>query len=290
MDRFAFRGMTVAYERSGSGPVVMFLHNGGTSSAIWRSQMAALASTNDVIGVDLPGFGRSTTGGDKLTLDDYVDMVVALIEEFGPEPAVIVGNCMGSNIASGVAERRPDLVRALVLINPLTAATFDAGWLGWLHRMERFTPRTTKLFRSVSRRIRVPRFVAPLVVRFQLGPVGVERGIHHDPDLIACNLRSEQLPALIDVLDDMDSYGVLDRGRKLGDVPILTLWGARNHVLSPRRGDDLDESLDPITKVRLDGSGHLPMLEQPELVTDAITEFLEGVGHLSRSSSDEVVG
>lgn len=289
MDRFAFRGMSVAYQRSGSGPTVVLLHNGGTSSAIWRPQMQALAASNDVIGVDLPGFGGSTTGGEKLTLDDYMDVVIALIEELGLEPSVIVGNCMGSNIATGVAEKRPDLVRALVLINPLTESTFDAGWLGWLHRMERFTPRATKAFRAVSRRVRVPRFVAPLVLRFQLGPSGVQRGIHHDPDLIACNLRRDQLPALIDVLDDMGAYGQLDRGRDLGDVPVLTLWGRRNHVLSPERGEMLNGSLKPVSTVTLSGSGHLPMLEEPDVVTETLSEFLDEVGHRPPVGSDEVL-
>lgn len=279
METFAFRGMSVAYEHRGSGPAVVFLHNGGTSSVIWRNQAESLASDNRVIALDLPGFGESTTGELKPTISDHVDMVSALIDDLDAAPAVIVGNCMGSNIATGVAENRPELVRALVLINPLTESTFDAGWLGWLHRMERFAPRATRGFRSISRRIRVPRPIAPLVLRFQLGPAGTRRRIHHDPDLVACNLRPAQLPALIDVLDDMDSYGALDRGRELGDVPILTLWGRRNHVLSPRRGAVLDEGLDPVRKVLLDESGHLPMLEQPDEVTDAISEFLVQVGH-----------
>lgn len=288
MDTFVFRGTPVVYERRGSGPGILFLHNGGTSRAIWRPQMMTLSADFDVTAVDLPGFGDSPLAERRLTLADYTEMVGALVEHLGTAPVVIVGNCMGSNIATGVVEERPELVRALVLVNPLTESTFDAGWLGWLHRMERYAPRTTRVFRRVSRRVRVPGFVAPLVLRFQLGPAGIRRRVHHDPELIACNRRPEQLPALIDVLDDMAAYGELDRGRDLGEVPVLTVWGGRNHVLSPRRGDSLDEGLEPMTRITLDDSGHLPMLEEPDALTAAIKEFLTTIGHASGVGSKEV--
>lgn len=290
MHTFAYEGMSVSYERGGHGPTMVFLHNGGTSSAIWRPQMASLSSDFDTIAVDLPGFGASALDGQKVTLDDYTRMIAALIDDLGTAPVVIVGNCMGSNIATGVAQSRPDLVRALVLINPLTESTFDAGWLGWLHKMDRYAPKTTRVVRNVSRHVRVPRPVAPLVLRFQLGPAGARRRIHHDPELIACNLRPEQLPALIDVLDDMDAYGELDRGRDLGDIPVLTLWGSHNHVLSPARGQQLDERIGPRVSIELDGSGHLPMLEEPEAVTNAITGFLDSLGEMPSVRDREVAG
>ena len=46
----------------------------------------------------------------------------------GLAPVLMVGNCMGSNIAATLARREPDLVRGVLAVNPLTEASFRAAW------------------------------------------------------------------------------------------------------------------------------------------------------------------
>jgi pimeloyl-ACP methyl ester carboxylesterase len=124
----------------------------------------------------------------------------------------------------------------------------------------------------VSRAIVPPKLAAKATLRFQVGPKGVAAKVHHDPELIACGIRRDQMPALIDVLDDMDAYGELDSGWS-ATVPLCTIWGAQNHVLSPRAGGMLGTRLQPDRAVTLGGCGHLPMLEDPAAVTAIIEEF-----------------
>ena len=274
MDRYEHAGVEIAYEQRGAGPALLFLHNGGASSTIWRHQTAALAASYRTVAVDLPGFGQSPRPTPALDLIGLVELLGALIDHLDLAPVLLVGNCMGSNIAAGIAARRPDDVAGLVLVNPLTEATFSAGWLGPLHTMARRAPGPTRALRRLSRRIVPPRLAARAVVRFHVGPSGRARDVHRDPELIALHRRAEQLPALVDVLDDMGSYGALDAGRGGGDTPPLcTIWGGRNRVLSPKAGRALDDRLAPERAERLDGCGHFPMLEEPEAVTRIIEEF-----------------
>ncbi len=276
MAHFHHDGVTIRYERQGDGPAVVFLHNGGTSSTIWRHQVADLSRHYRTVAVDLPGFGRSPRPPRPPGLQELVDLTAALIRAEHLAPVLAVGNCMGSNIAAGVAREHPELVAALVLVNPLTEATFAAGTLGPLHRMSRVVPRTTRVARALTRRVVLPRLAAQAVVRFQVGAAGVRAGVHRDPELIACGRRPEQLPALIDVLDDMASYGRLDRApADLPGVPRCVIWGASNRVLSPGAGAVLNERLDPERVETLARCGHLPMLEDHAAVTRIIAEFAE---------------
>ena len=277
MNRFQHDDLSIAYDRDGSGPAVLFLHNGGTSRRIWRPQMEALRDHFEVVAVDLPGFGDSPLGSQPLTLAGYADAMSAMIDSLELAPVVIVGNCMGSNIATYLAESRPDDVRALVLINPLTASTFDSGWLGPLHKLDRLAPPVAKTLRNISRKIPIPRAVVGLVLRFQLGPEGVRRGIHHDAELIACNIRPQQMSALVDVLGDMDAYGGMDSGRDLAEIPVTTIWGARNRVLSINKGERLNVTLQPDEALVFEDCGHLPMLERPDDVTRAIQKVLDSL-------------
>lgn len=271
MDTFRWQGVELAYSDTGDGPPILFLHNGGTSSTIWRHQLAALGAEHRCIAVDLPGFGCTPRPEDPLDHAGLVAITAALLDHLGIRGAVAVGNCMGANLAVHLATSRPDLVDTLVIVNPLTEATFDAGWLGLTHRSERLAPGPTRFVRRIARRIVPPKLGAETTIRLQLGPKGIAQGLHHDPELVALNQRSEQMPALIDVLDDMGAYGELDRLENL-DVPTTMVWGAANRVLSPKVGATLARRLGVDRSVVLDGCGHLAMLEEPDAVTALIVE------------------
>lgn len=284
MQQFEHDGVTIAYERAGSGPALVFLHNGGTSSTIWRNQVEALQGDHTVVAVDLPGFGNSPRPADGIDLDDHVVLITAMIEELDLAPVLLVGNCMGSNISSLVAAARPELVRGLVLVNPLTEATFSAGGLGTLHKLQRWARGPSTVVRRFSRAVVPPRLAAKATVRFQVGSKGAAKKLQNDPELIACNIRRDQMPALVDVLDDMDAYGALDGGRT-GELPLCIVWGEQNRVLSPKAVSALSARLHPDREVVMAGCGHLPMLEDPERVTSIIEEF---VGEIVASESTEV--
>ncbi len=270
MKTFAHDDLTIAYRDVGCGPAIVLLHNGGTSSSIWRDQLDALADRHRMVAVDLPGFGRSPRPTTPARLPQMVEAIAGLIEAEQLAPALLVGNCMGANIAAALARRSPEVVVAVLAINPLTAASFSGGRIGLLHTMERVAPTPTRLLRSLSRRAPLPRPVGGAALRFQLGDKGMARGLHRDPELLACQLRPDQLPALVDVLDDMDSYGELDERGVPAGTPVWMVWGAQNRVLSRRRASHLEQVTHAGRVEVLDGCGHLPMLEAPDTVTDLI--------------------
>lgn len=275
METFEFRGWKIRYRREGSGEPVIFLHNGGTSHAIWAELLPRIAQTHEVFAVDLLGYGESDKPGTSYSLDDYAASLGELIDSQCDEPVTLVGNCMGSAISLQFAMKRPEDVRALVLINPLTEATFSAGWLGSLLRMRRGLPRLTgPLFDSLTR-FRLPRFMARESLRFQLGREGRAQGLEQNADLCGCATAEGHLESMLAVLDDMRSYAALDRlvpGDKF--PPISTIWGLENRVLSPEAGRHLNRNLRPVREEWLEGCGHLPMLERPERVLSIIEEVL----------------
>ena len=276
LERFQHGELELAVRRAGDhGPGVVLLHNGGPSHSIWRHQLADLADGHRAVAVDLPGFGAAPPPPRPIDLAAHIELVSALIEHDELAPVTLVGNCMGAAIAAGVAARRPGQVQALVLINPLTDATFRAGGLGLLMAPPGVWSTATAPMRAALRRLRVPRALAPWVLRFQVGPAGARAGIHHDPELTACLLRDEQAPALTDVLADLPaSYRIV---RTPDGPPMCTIWGARNRVLSPNAGVRLDALLRSERRVLIRDAGHLPMLERPDEVTNAIRSFLKDV-------------
>ena len=155
MERFTSNAMTVALRDVGSGPTVLMLHNGGTSSTIWRNQIDDLSRDHRVLAVDLPGFGDSPRPQVPPTLDSMIGLLVDLLDQHGEGPSLLVGNCMGANLSLRIARARPDLVRGVLAVNPLTEATFRSGGIGFTHSMSRVAPAPARLVRSLSRRVPV---------------------------------------------------------------------------------------------------------------------------------------
>lgn len=277
MKTFTHQDLTVAYRDVGDGPAIVMLHNGGTSSTIWRHQVDQLSDRHRVVALDLPGFGASPRPERPARLHEMVDLLVALVRQQDLAPALLVGNCMGTNIAITAASTHPDLVTGVLAVNPLTEASFNGGRIGFLHKMAAVAAAPTRFLRSGSRRIRSPRPVGVASLRFQLGRAGIERGLHNDPELLACQTRPDQMPALIDVLDDMTAYGGVDRVEMPTGIPVWIAWGEQNRVLSRHRAEHLDAQLGAERVEVLDGCGHLPMLEDPDAVTELITQLLERI-------------
>jgi pimeloyl-ACP methyl ester carboxylesterase len=73
-----------------------------------------------VVVPDLPGFGDSTPMTRRHDVEGYASAIVELIERLaGRRPVVLLGHSFGSVIAARVASRAPELVKLLVLVNPI---------------------------------------------------------------------------------------------------------------------------------------------------------------------------
>jgi pimeloyl-ACP methyl ester carboxylesterase len=285
METFDFRGWPIAYARSGAGDPVVFLHNGGTSHAIWDEVAPRIARHHEVFALDLLGYGASAKPGTGYTLDNYVAMLGELVDRHGLSPVSLVGNCMGSATALEFARRRPRAVRALVLINPLTEATLKAGELGTMLRFRRRAPKLSSSLYGMFGRVTLPRWTARNALRLQVGAAGRARGVDRNPALCACHASKGQSESLLAVLDDMDSYAALDRFEPdAAFPPICTVWGLQNRILRPGVGRALNQNLRPVREEWLKDCGHLPMLERPEEVATVIESFLAEVPQVQARS------
>lgn len=122
-------GHEVATHRWGE-PDVVLLHGIGVSHRYFRPLARHLVGAGlGVLAPDLPGFGRSPRPPRPLAIAEHARVVAELCDS--TRPAVVVGHSMGAQVATELAVTRPDLVRRLVLLGPVTdPAARSAGRQG----------------------------------------------------------------------------------------------------------------------------------------------------------------
>src|SRR3954451_11468064 len=98
-----------------AGPRVVFVHGLFGQGKNWTTIAKALADRHRVTLLDLPNHGHSPWT-DTVDYVDMAELVGAELERLG-EPATLIGHSMGGKVAMQLALRRPELLRALVVVD-----------------------------------------------------------------------------------------------------------------------------------------------------------------------------
>ena len=113
-------GGRIAYEVLGDGPLVVLSPGMADTRSTYRFLAPLIANSGyRVASVDLRGHGESSTGWGAYSRADTASDLIALIRKLGG-PAVIVGQSFSGGAATIAAATNPDLVSAIVEIDPFT--------------------------------------------------------------------------------------------------------------------------------------------------------------------------
>jgi 3-oxoadipate enol-lactonase len=242
------------------GPPVVLLHALGTSLRIWDEVIPLLPSTCRILALDMRGHGLSHTPPAPYAMGALIHDVERVMDHHGMREAVVVGVSIGGMIAQGLATKRLDLVRAMVLSNTATRIGTPAQWQARIEAVAAGgIPAIAEgtLERWFGRKWReepsLPRFRAILEATPTEGWMGAA--------------------AAIAGTDFYTPTAALT-------LPTLAIAGANDGSTPP---DLVRETADLIRGSRyalLRGAGHLPMAEKPGPYAALVAEFLESLGHV----------
>ncbi|WP_067720505.1 alpha/beta fold hydrolase [Nocardia yamanashiensis] len=152
-------GGRIAYDEIGAGPLVVLSHGIGDRRQAYRHLAPLLAAAGyRVVSVDVRGHGESSmgwtsvTGQEAISRTDIADDLIAVIRQLGG-PAVLVGHSISGGAATIAAAKAPELITAIVEINPFTRVQkFDVAALLTVSRFRRgMVPLlSTMIFKSLK--------------------------------------------------------------------------------------------------------------------------------------------
>jgi pimeloyl-ACP methyl ester carboxylesterase len=263
-------GGRIAYEVTGGGPLVVLAHGIGVGRQDYRFLAPMLAQAGyRVARADLRGHGESSMGWASITRTDVAGDLAALIGRLGG-PAVIVGHSISGGAATIAAARWPDLVAAIVEINPFTRTVrYSPGGLLRVRRYRRclFLLGGTQLFRSLSLFLRYLDLAYPARPADYPGYRAALAAKLREPGRMAEFLKTFNSPA--------DAEAQLPNIR----CPALLIMGSLDpDFAGPRAEGDAIAAAMPAgagTVAMVDGAGHYPHAQSPDAVADLVIAFLK---------------
>ncbi len=120
----------------GSGPLTHIAHATGFCARVYTPLAQRLRTHLQVVGMDDRGHGRTTAPADPKRLKSwhvFANDLESLIEHLGG-PVVLMGHSRGGVASLMLAVRRPDLARALVLIDP---TILPLSWAWWTYPIKK---------------------------------------------------------------------------------------------------------------------------------------------------------
>ncbi len=246
---------------AGDAPV-LYVHGVPTSSDDW----VPLLERTGGLAPDLPGFGRSGKGGH---LDYSIEGIAAFVERFlddvvpaRPERVKLVVHDWGA-AALAFACAHPERIERLVICN---AVPLLPGYRWhWVARIWR-APVIGELAMGLSSRRLMERLLKPAFA----GPV--------PPDFVDGVLAHFDQGTQRAILRLYRSAPESRLGRDVNELsgirsPALVVWGALDPYISPHFGDAYAARLPNARVEHIEGAGHWPWLDRPD-VTENLATFL----------------
>jgi pimeloyl-ACP methyl ester carboxylesterase len=252
--------MKLVYERRGTGEPLVLVHGIGHHWRAWEPVLDKLAAEHDVIAIDLPGFGQSPVPPEGLPdgMPAVVDGVTRFFDHLGLHRPHVAGNSLGGAIALELAAA--GRAASATALSP--AGFYTQAELRWALRVLRASRAGTFLPQPVLRTV----FRTAPLRALSLGMIfGNPRQLTAEMALQdAIAMRNAR--AFTAVARAGRTYSF--QGRP--EVPVTVAWGTRDRVLRYRQASVARQRLPQARHVDLPGCGHVPMIDNPGLVSSLI--------------------
>ena len=112
-----FKNTTVAFSDEGKGNAVVLLHGFLENSTMWEYMIPEISKKNRVVTIDLLGHGASDCLGYVHTMELFAETVEAVLKHLKIRKCVLVGHSLGGYVALAFAEKHPEKIKGLCLMN-----------------------------------------------------------------------------------------------------------------------------------------------------------------------------
>jgi esterase len=267
MQSLRVNGTDMAYLEVGQGPPLVCVHGSLGDFRTWSPVIGPLSKKHRVIAVSLRHFFPEHWDGlsDTYSIAQHVADVIGFIEKLDAGPVDLMGHSRGGHISFRAAQRRPDLLRRLILVEPggeLDASLDPAAKPGPSQLKARFT-------------VSAERITAGDIdggLKFFFDTVEGDGAWARLPETPRQQLRDNAYTLVGQVRDKRPPYSRLDA--ESIRMPTQFIGGADTKGLLPQVLHALAAHVPDSRKAMIPGAGHWMFEQAPQRFCEIVLEFL----------------
>lgn len=243
---------TINHPVDNSRPPLILIHGAGGNLLSWHPYLRRLANVN-VYALDLPGHGKSQ-GESRASIEAYANDVLAFMQALGLETGILAGLSMGSGIALTLVLKYPHMFKGLSVLGGGAKLRVAKSILAMTENPKTFSSAVetinTNCFSDYASQGLVQLSRQNML---NMTPANLAADFH------ACN-----------------QFDVSDELRRI-QIPTLIICGADDKMTPPKLSQSLCQQISNSELHILEKTGHMVTLEQPEIVANLLTRFIEKV-------------
>ncbi|MFQ4142716.1 alpha/beta fold hydrolase [Chlorogloeopsis sp. ULAP02] len=277
-----WRGFSICYQSQGStGPAIVLVHGFGASWWHWRKNIPVLAENFRVYAIDLIGFGASVKPkpGENIayTIETWGQQVADFCREVVGEPAFLVANSIGCIVAMQAAVSNPEIALGVALLNCSLRLLHDRKrhTLPWHRRLGAPLLQSILSFKPIGEfffyQVAKPKTVRKILLKAYANSTSVTE------ELVDILTAPASDPGAAAVFLAFTSYS---QGPLPEDLlpqlscPAIILWGTADPWEPIKLGRELANFPQVQKFIPLEGVGHCPQDEAPELVNLILQDWI----------------
>lgn len=241
------------FEIIGKGTPLVCLHAYPLDHTEWLDVAGFLKSNFTLILPNIRGHGRSPSPEGKYNMKELAEDIVALLDHLKIKKAALAGHSMGGYVSLSFAKNFPDRISGLALVASHAYADAPEKRLSRLEDIER-----------------VKEFGPQQVLS------GMPANLSEDPKIQQfCWSKINQIDrnGVIGVLSAMAEREDSSEFLKTFDLPLGIIAGMRDRFIPLEMSRKMAEDFQPEIYLEIENSGHMPMLENPEAVAEALANL-----------------
>jgi pimeloyl-ACP methyl ester carboxylesterase len=261
-ERYRKRPETVITDR-GDGSPILFAHGTLMDRTMFDPQIDALSDEYRTVAYDLRARTDQYTG--PYDLYDLADDADALTDALDIDSFVLCGMSMGGFMALRFAERYPDQLEGVVLIDAMA---------------EPYTETEREQYGELATQAREEGAFTEFAVDVARSQLFGETTLEENPELTDHWVERWHTYPTEAFYHEMHSWlHEPDFTPELSaiDVPVLSIHGEEDISIEPERTESMLEALPNARQELIPDAGHTSNLEKPAAVNDALRAFLDGV-------------
>jgi pimeloyl-ACP methyl ester carboxylesterase len=249
------------YRDEGSGDPVLFVHGFPLDGTMWLEQIERASPRVRCIAPDLRGFGLSDPSTDRvLTMERHADDLAAIMDAFGVDGVDLVGHSMGGYVALAFAERHPERIRTLALVNSKSTADSEEAKAG---------RDMTAIKTVIQGRAVLAREMANGLLADEASPWHKAR--------VETMVEETRVETIVAALEGMkqrpDRTAVLESLA----VPMVAIVGEEDRLTPVVEAETMVATVSDGTTTVIPGAGHMAPIENPDAVAAALAALWERV-------------